>query len=945
LPEDRPKSKIWQVAIEEKQNAKEVFVTVIKCKDRNVNPAGKQYFPKINLEVLPILWTFVMIAMSPFPAYGKTAVEWDFRQGTHGWVGNQVVENLVSSPEGLIIKSKGQDPWIEGPAVDLPGAEITKVKIRMKSQADAYAQLFYGKQFTEKQSMRFTVQNDGQWHDYSLIIPEKLGAGMHFRLDPCADSGELTVAFIAIETVNRPGMPSFDKAKSPDKSRGLAGSVKSKDLELEHYKDGWENFTIKVAGAEMAAGYDGELIGWVRGEGIEWFNLKNAKVTYESVSRREFRSKAIITDGLEARWEIERRFIASENDGTIAVETQVKVSEDRDVVYVPWLTIFPGLGTFGERKYQGLFAGVEYLSDEPSSSKADISGPEHIRRAPDPLKITFPLMAISQGGNFIGVIWEPSEWVAATFDSPDRIYNSGAHVMVLSGPAVGELRFENDLYAHTPFKIEANKPVKMSAKIIGGKGKSVVPAVKRYVELKELPAVPEFEGGFETAVNLLALGWLDSKINENGLFRHAVWGDSFGAGPAAEAAMFIDWLSNHTTDAKLRARLDGAGEQALGRIPAGQAFSSSVSHAQIPAAPFVFGRVCEYVQQRRSEAFGLLNNFDANGVKLYRPGQTDYSKTHFEKHANGFAGRDMVWILEGAALSADKELIKKALELLDKQTVLYGDSVPRGAQTWEVPLHTPDILASAHLIKAYTLGYIISGNEKYLEQARYWAWTGVPFVYLYPPTSGRVGVYSTIAVLGATNWEAPLWIGQPVQWCGLAYCSALHLLSEYDKKGPWEQIAKGITAAGLQMSWPAADKERVGLLPDSFLFREQMRAGPAINPGTVQAHVTELYGKGKIYDVKKVVGCGWFIHAPCAISDVREQTGQVSFIVDGWGSKLYYVLVSGVKEEPRNVQTRPVRVEESRFSNVAEKKFYEEYGVLIISLKGKSEVRIIPHSH
>jgi hypothetical protein len=67
--------------------------------------------------------------------------------------------------------------------------------------------------------------------------------------------------------------------------------------------------------------------------------------------------------------------------------------------------------------------------------------------------------------------------------------------------------------------------------------------------------------------------------------------------------------------------------------------------------------------------------------------------------------------------------------------------------------------------------------------------------------------------------------------------------------------------------------------------------------------------------------------------------------VDGWGSKLYYVLVSGVKEEPRNVQARPVRVEESRFSNVAEKKFYEEYEVLLISLKGKSEVRIIPHSH
>ena len=64
------------------------------------------------------------------------------------------------------------------------------------------------------------------------------------------------------------------------------------------------------------------------------------------------------------------------------------------------------------------------------------------------------------------------------------------------------------------------------------------------------------------------------------------------------------------------------------------------------------------------------------------------------------------------------ELMDKSLKLLDKQTELYADTVPRGAQTWEVPLHTPDILASAHMVKAYTLGYIISGREEYLEQAR-----------------------------------------------------------------------------------------------------------------------------------------------------------------------------------------------------------------------------------
>jgi hypothetical protein len=893
--------------------------------------------------VLQVLLGFVVVVGLAPGAFGKTAVEWDFSKGTQGWVGNKAVENLISSPEGLVVKSKGQDPWIEGPAVDLPGDGITTVKIKMKSNADVNAQLFYGKQFTEGQSVRFAVQNDDKWHQYALTILDKLGPKTHFRLDPCAGEGEVTVAFISVESFSKIAAPSLEKPKGPDKTKGIAASVKSGGLEFEHYKSGWGNFTIKVNGVEMAAGYENELLGLLADGHVEWLNFKNAGVTFESRSGREFRSRAIIKDSGGAKWEIERSVKAGEREGTIVVESDVRVNEDREVVYIPWLTIFPGLGTFGERKYQGLFAGVEYLEDEPSSSDADIATPAHIRRVPDPVKITFPLMAISQGGNFIGVIWEPSNLVAASFDSPDRaFYNSGAHLISLSAPGVGENRFENDFCAYAPFKIEANKPLKVSALIIGGKGKTIVPAVQRYVDLRGVPDVPKFEGGLTAAVNLLAGGWMDSQANVNGLFRHAVWGDMFPPGPAADAAMFIDWLENHTKDQKLLERLDGAKRQALARIPAEQAFSSCVSHPQPPTAPFIFGRVCEFVQQRRSHARGLLNNFDANGVKLYRPGNTDYSKTHFAKHANGYAGGDVVRILEGAVLSADKELINRALELLDKQTVLYADTVPRGAQTWEVPLHTPDILASAHLVKAYSLGYIISGKEKYLEQARYWAWTGVPFVYLYPPTPGRVGAYATIAVLGATNWQAPVWIGLPVQWCGLDYCSALHLLSKCDPKGPWERIAKGITAAGLQMSWPLSDKGRQGLLPDSFRLREQIGEGPAINPGTVQAHIAELYGKGRIYDVKRLAERGWFIHAPCAISDIHQEGDSVTFVVNGWGDKPYYVLISGVQEEPGIVSMRKV-TQESTKSPIWElmgKGFCSEHKCLVISLKGKAEIQV-----
>jgi len=898
---------------------------------------------RVNPGVLLVLFGIMVILMMPVGARGGTVAEWDFSKGAHGWTGNNRVENLRSSAEGLIVKSTGLDPWIEGPAADFPGDKMIRVKIRMKSNADSSGELFYGKAFSGGRSVPFRVRNDGQWHDYSLIIKDKLGPGTRFRLDPCADKGEVIVAFIKAETVSKTVAPSLEKPKRADKDKRIPVMVKSGSLEFEHYGKRWGNFIFKVNGTEMAAGYECESIGVLSDGQSEWLNLKNARVMFEDrPKRKEFKVKAIIKDSRGGKWEIQKCVKAGEQEGTLVIEAELRVNKDRDVVHVPWLTIFPGLGTFGEKKYQGVLAGVEYLCDEPSSSDADIAKPKHIRRVPDPVKITFPLMAIAHNGNYIGVIWEPSDMVAATFDSPDRIYNSGAHLMALSGPAVGELRFENEFSARTPFKLEANKPLKVSVLIIGGKGKSVVPAVKRYVDLKGLPSLPRFEGGFNAAVNLLAHGWLDSEINRDGLFRHAVWGESFGPGAAADAAMFIDWLGAHTKDDKLRERLNGAKGQALSRIPSGQPFSSGVSHVRPPTAPLVFGRTYEFVQQRRNEALRLLKGFDENGIKLYRPGKTDYSRTHFAKHANGLSGRDIVRILEGAALSADKELIDKALKLLDKQTALYADTVPRGAQTWEVPLHTPDILASAHMIKAYVLAYIISGKEKYLEQARYWAWTGVPFVYLYPPTSGKVGLYATIPVLGATNWRAPLWIGRPVQWCGLVYCSALHLLSEYDAKGPWEKIAKGITTAGLQMSWPLTDEKRQGLLPDFFELREQISAGPAINPGTVQAHLAELYGKGKIYDVKKLRNRGWFVHSPCVISDVREDKSGVTFIADGWSYKPYFVLISGIEKEPSEVGVRKVFQESTEPPpfKPAKKEFYSEHGYLIITLKGKSQIRI-----
>ncbi|MHC4580593.1 MAG: hypothetical protein ACYS14_03995, partial [Planctomycetota bacterium] len=550
-----------------------------------------------------------------------TVVQWDFSSGMYGWKGNHYVTDLVQSRQGLTFVSAGVDPWIEGPAVNLRTDRLTKVTVRMKSNANSMGELFYGPYFQAGRSVRFAVDNDGNWHEYELLITESLGAGTRFRLDPATSAGRIGVAFIRVdELVKRQDPPYLQPTRSePDEAAG--GMIRSGSVTLQYVAAAIGDFVIEVGTQEMAAGYRNELLGVLFGDTIEWLDLSAGSVTTERDSGF-VTVTAQLSDSSGGTWEVRRELGPGPIENVIAVDVQIQVDTNRDVMCIPWLTIFPGLGTFGPDKKQALFAGLEYLADEPSSSQADISTTEHIRRVPDPVKVTFPLMAVSTGQRYIGLIWERSEWIGPVFDSPDRIFGSGAHVMALTGPAVGQKRFENSLLAHTPRRLTAHEPINARMWIIGGEAETVAAAVRTYVDLHGLPPVPQFEGGLQSAARLLAHGWVYSKIRQGGLFRHAVWDDRFGAVPAPDAAMFIAWLavSLSGTDAGLIAELDMARDFALTSIPEGQRMDGGVSHVRPPAAPLLFGDIEAYVQRRYDRAVDALGEFDVNGVKEYRPG-------------------------------------------------------------------------------------------------------------------------------------------------------------------------------------------------------------------------------------------------------------------------------------------------------------------------------------
>lgn len=708
--------------------------------------------------------------------------------------------------------------------------------------------------------------------------------------------------------------------------------VQSGDLTVLHAKSPLAAFVVSVAGQQVALGSAPLLIGYANKAEMYWLNcstgpVKNSKVIPEG-NGVSASYECVDPDG--ATWQVKRHFEPGRIPGTIEVQTDIQVDQDRSVAFMPMLLIFPGAGSFGGAKEQGLFAGLEYLDNEPSSSEADVIGPAAKREVPDNLKITFPLMAIQHDERYVALSWQMRPFFSALFDSPDRLFQSGGHVMgVLFPGSDGQNRQEGSLLPRVTELVHAGQTVTSRAIILGGRGSSVVAAVQQFVRLRPLPPVPGVTD-LQDYVAQAAGGWLDSKIREGNLVRHALANGGFKPQPAADAALWMQWLAAHDTDPARAQRLLQTATNLLSAVAPEDLNSSGVGHVRYPAASLVFGHVAENANHAEQVARSLLGTFEKDGGIKYhpKPDGPDYAKTYFTNEASGLASRVVLDILVAASFSGNHELIDAAilrLRALDR----FHNGMPRGAQTWECPLHIPDILASAQMVRAYTLGYELTGESHFLEEARYWAWTGVPFVYLVSPTDRPVGLYATIAVFGATNWRAPIWLGLPVQWCGLVYADALYHLLRHDPDGPWKRIADGITASGIQQSWPAQDRE--GLLPDSFVLREQKRNGPAINPATVEACAAQFLTSIPVYDFHAFRTNGLLVHAPGAINHAEDTKGHVRFAVDSWVQHPYFILINGLKRSPKvAINDKPAQDDQREFS--------QEKGQLILKLQGPSKV-------
>ena len=842
------------------------------------------------------------------------------------WRADYDIAGLRPTAEGLEVTISGVDPYLHGPARDYPAELPLWLVLRVKSEQGGSGQVFFFRdQAREANSAHFTVK-PGAWQEVRMMVPA-LGAGYRLRIDPPGEAGKTVIAALRFEPAVSLTAPVWPKPEPVDFAQ--APRLRSGPLEVQVAGRG---FSAAIEGRRAAVSHSHPLLGYVLKDQLRWLDL--AAPARVEATAGFIKTLSTLRDADGATWQIYQAFTAGTAPGVINLTVTVQADQDRALAFLPLLLLVAGEGS--TNKGQALLPGLEYLDNEPSSSEADLIGPESERQVPANHKLAFPLMALQHEGHYLGLVWEHGPQFSALFDSPDRALGTGGHVMgVLFPGSDGYNRREGDLLPMRAEVLRAGTLLTLRAQLIGGAGASVVPALQQYVKLRGLPPVPPSGYSASEYVSFAAHGWLDSKIRETNRFRHAL-GGSFVPQPAADAAMYLNWLSTKTADGPLRERLSATAGAALAAVPPGQWDSAALGHVRYPVQALVYGHVPEAAEHHRRHAQALLARLRPDGTVAYHAAGSgpDYARTHWTDHANGLSAQVLMTALDAALFAGDRALLDDALAKLRALRRTYAHGVPRGAQTWEVPLHTPDIMASAHLVRAFTVGYQLTGERELLDEAIYWAWTGLPFLYLVNPVGSADPPYGCLTVFGATSWVAPVWMGRPVQWCGLVYADAIYRLAAHDPTGPWKQVADGITAMGLRYSWPAADAERQGLLPDSWEVLAQTRNAPPINPGTVQANAVRLYGQGPLYDnhVFRLPASRLSVHAPGQIVPMDAGAGRVKFTVRAWPQEQYYVLVNGLTRAPQVwINGQPAPLSDPH-------QFQEKEGRLILKLTGQPTV-------
>lgn len=545
--------------------------------------------------------------------------------------------------------------------------------------------------------------------------------------------------------------------------------------------------------------------------------LREASVDQSNPTKAGVRLSGRVHVG-EAVWDISVEYWLT-SDGQ-HVNCLYTAKPDRAVAVRSFMApvLFAGVGSFGSRKESALFPGLEYLTaDEVSSGEYGIVEPYAQRSTPHPLKVTLPLMAVTADGLAAALFWDPTESpmqdgapLQPTFLSPACRSGSGpdAHMFALGLPVGGE-KTEN---APEPVTIQPERPLNFSVSLAALAGVSDVTDVVRYwFHLNGVPDLPPMPRPWDEAQALTMRGLLETAWDPEKKGWHNALSDPWGAGYNDQIALHLWHYSRAHPDSpltpKIQSQLQNAFEAAGGMRGYDFAF-----HGGDPVRAWVGERMAGVRDALAMSPDGSYAYHPHSGNKMFTQAQAKSIGREGEVNI-GTCVMGLEPLMRRALISGDPFLVaegEKGLAYIDRFTR------PQGAENWEVPLACPNLRAAALATRCYLYGYLLTGKNHYLEKARFWATTGLPFIYMWNTQDRPIMRYGSISVMG-TTLHTHTWFGRPVQWVGLVYASALVELAPYDDSFPWRKVAEGLLTCAMQMQKTEADIcGHIGFYPDAY---------------------------------------------------------------------------------------------------------------------------------